>query len=124
MDEITIKFGDFLFRVVKEPLLNGERQPLCFEAIVSPKSFAEPTQGRLLIGVEDGNLMFRPDGLAEGETEREDYACKWVRGLVRIELDSRIVCPECETKDSIKYNSGIEKLWCCECGVDASKVKQ
>jgi len=121
MSEIIISENSFLFHRVGEPILDGKRQPRCFEAHVSPRSFAEPTTGRLLIGTEP-KLIYGPKGLAAGEVEHHGYRCKWLTGLVLFELDSGINCLVCGAKDSIKYNAGIEKVWCGNCGVDVSKL--
>lgn len=117
--EITINEQSYFFNRCKA-YLDGKLQSRCFEAVVSPLSFAEPTHGKLFIEVDnEGGLIFRKDGLREGEIEYQGLVCHWVTGLVRIELDSSFICRACGAADSIKYNAGIEKVWCSNCGVDA-----
>jgi hypothetical protein len=123
VNEITINQDTFLGYHVQNIYLDGQRQACCIEAQISPKSFAEPTEGKLLVyDGDDSQLIYREAGLREGEVERDGLACKWVTGLVRAELNS-ITCPACGVKDSIKFNEGIEKVWCLNCGVDASKIE-
>jgi ribosomal protein L37E len=125
MEEIEINKKTFLGYWVSAIYLGGDLLECPFQAVISPKSFAEPTMGKVLVGVlEDGhwaNTFLRP--LADGEIEVDNAIRKWVEGLVKIELSKEIVCRACGAKGSISFNPGIEKVWCSNCGVDASRIE-
>lgn len=120
MAEIILNSDKYLGQFCKV-YFDGELQKLCLEAAVSPQSFAAPTGGALLLAVvEDGRAVSAMGRwLADGEIDRDGLICRWLSGLVRIELDNDINCLHCSAKSSVAYNPAIEKVWCRQCGADA-----
>ena len=124
MSETIILTPDTYLGSYVEVYFAGEHQKSCFEVRVEPKAFAEQTRGKLLLGVEDegGLLDVNARELNDDEVEHKGKICKWVSGLVFVKLPSSIECPDCG-EEAIKYNPGIDKIWCSYCGLDLAEAR-